>query len=133
MVQKLFSKLNYHRLWTTKAIKSSKQKAKKSILRDRSAGQKLETSRQLRQKIETPRQRQPLKKRDCETHENRLKFCETRIFLKDHSPPLLFGVEVVLFLVLFLAVLFLVILIFEKVNRFHIVLIVRAMVGVRCL
>ena len=29
------------------------------------------------EKIETPRHGQPLKKQDCETHENRLKFCET--------------------------------------------------------
>ena len=53
-------------------------KGQTSILRDRSAGQK----------IETPRHRQPLKKRDCETRENRPKFSETRTFLKDHSPPL---------------------------------------------
>ena len=63
-----------------KGDQKQQTKGQKSILRDRSAGQKIETSRQLRQKIETPSHRQPLKKRDCETHENRLKFCETRIF-----------------------------------------------------
>ena len=53
--------------------------------------QKQQTKRPKRdagQKIETSRHRQPLKKRDFETHENRLKFCETRTFFKDHLPPL---------------------------------------------
>ena len=48
---------------------------------------KIETPKRLCRKIETATHTEPLRKRDCETCEIRLKFSETHIFLKTIRHP----------------------------------------------